>query len=474
MNNKKKTVQHAASTYLGQPMPSDERLEAAVLGAMLIDSTCFFMIQTSAFALNQFDFYNDRHAKIWEAICKLGIEQKPIDLLTATAELSKMGYIEAVGGGYYLVELTNRVASTANVEFHVSMLKLLSVRRSIIEQCYAAASAAYQPEIDPLDTLGEVQRGLADISNLMGKSAVDAGELAQLVFDKSTVKDMISLPTKTGFCGLDKSLGGGIYEDDFLTLLGGRPGSGKTAFLLGLALEKIKVGKPVAIFSYEMPAATLMLRLYAAFTTITAQDLRSQNLDNAQLFKIGAAKDWFMQRAHLLHIFDCEGMDLGLLAAKIAKAKMDGIEDIYIDHFGEIPNPVKGNEEEGNALKIRTLRNLGKSMLLRITILVQLRKPSNGATAVRPTLSDIKGSSVISESAANIFLLHEEDGVREVLIDKCRNSGVGEVEMLYRGEFYKWESLEGAIADLDSFGQSGQGQDSAAQEDAFDSPIWQF
>jgi replicative DNA helicase len=158
-------------------------------------------------------------------------------------------------------------------------------------------------------------------------------------------------------------------------------------------------------------------------------------------------------------------MDLGLLTAKIAKAKQDGIEDIFIDHFGEIPNPEKANEELGNAIKIRTIRNTAKSLGLRVYLLVQFRKASNGLALSKPTLSDIKGSSVIGECAAITLFLHAQEEGRFVLIEKARNAGVGEVAMDYFGPCFTWSSLDGGSQDSFEFDANNFGVHTSHEQD---------
>ena len=434
------------SVGLGQPMPQNAGLEQAVLGAMMLDSSAYLAVQSGGFALNETDFYSERHAAIWVAMEQLGTASHPIDLLTVSDRLGKNGMIEAIGGAYYLVELTNRIASSANVEFHAQVLKTLSIRRGLIQRCSAAITAAYDSTIDALDTLDFAQLEIASLSNFVGKQQVDLGKLTLELYDASTRPELYKKPTPTGFFDLDNSLEGGIFDDDYITLLAGRPGSGKTAFALGMVYEKMKQGLPVAFFSYEMTAETLLRRLWAIHTEIDHARIRKQQLMECEKPQLLNARNWFAERQHLLNIFDCTGMTLGVLIAKIRKAKSDGIVDIYIDHFGEIPRVAGQQEEQSNETKILALRDTAKAFNLRICLLAQFRKAGNGLLNMRPQMSDIKGNSRISECVSIILFLHKElgeDGGEKMMVirEKCRNAQTGDVEMGYNGSCYKWESL---------------------------------
>jgi replicative DNA helicase len=274
----------------------------------------------------------------------------------------------------------------------------------------------------------------------------------------------LELPTATGFYGLELLLEGGIYPDDNITLLGGRPGSGKTAFALGLVLNKLRAGVPVAFFSYEMTAKTLLRRLWSIFTEIDHARIRKQQIADFEIAQLEAARIWFEERAHLLQIYECTDMPLPILLAKIRKCKSDGIDEIYIDHFDEIPKPEAVQIEEFNAKKIRALRNAAKTFSMRFIILIQFRKAGNGAVDSRPVLSDIKGSSVISECCSIALFLHEQDGARMVIAEKARNAKVADIEMEYNGSCYQWVSVE---KDRDEYGQAQPIRDTKPEQNTF-------
>jgi replicative DNA helicase len=427
---------------LTSPMPANIKAEETVLGAIIIDAAAYLTIQSSSFALNIADFHSQSHQHIWRAIEALGSENKPIDLITVCAKLTTLGLINDVGGAFYIVELTNRIASAANIEYHAQILKQYSIRRGVILNCYAAMAAAYDETEDAIETLGTAQQKLSEISNGFGQNKVNLSELSLELYRSATDNNFLEMPIPTGFYGLDLLLEGGIYPDDNITLLGGRPGSGKTAFALGLVLNKLRAGVPVVFFSYEMTAKTLLRRLWSIFTEIDHARIRKQQLTEYEKVQLSAAMIWFEERAHLLQIFDCTGMPLQILLAKITKAKMDGINEIYIDHFGEIPKPLGTNEEEYNELKIRSMRNTAKALDMRFTVLIQFRKLSNGATQTKPVLSDIKGSSAISECCSVALFLHEEQGIKTVIAEKARNAKTADIPMEYNGSCYQWESIE--------------------------------
>jgi replicative DNA helicase len=457
---KNKTIQ----PQLSQPMPANVKAEEAVLGALIVDGSAYLGIQSSSFALSAADFHSENHKHIWRAIESLGSANVPTDLVGVCSALTKLGLIETVGGAFYIVELTNRVASAANVEFHAAILKQYAIRRGVIISCYASMAAAYDETADAIDTLGAAQNELAEISNSFGQNKVDLSELSLALYQSATNENYLELPTATGFYGLDLLLEGGIYPDDNITLLGGRPGSGKTAFALGLVLNKLRAGVPVAFFSYEMTAKTLLRRLWSIFTEIDHARIRKQQIADFEIAQLEAARIWFEERAHLLQIYECTDMPLPILLAKIRKCKSDGIDEIYIDHFDEIPKPEAVQIEEFNAKKIRALRNAAKTFSMRFIILIQFRKAGNGAVDSRPVLSDIKGSSVISECCSIALFLHEQDGARMVIAEKARNAKVADIEMEYNGSCYQWVSVE---KDRDEYGQAQPIRDTKPEQNTF-------
>jgi len=265
------------SLQQGKIPPQALELEEAVLGAMLIDKKgvdeVIDLIQPEA-------FYKTAHQTIFEAIFQLFQDSQPIDLLTVSSELRKKGKLESIGGEFYLVQLSQRVASSAHIEFHARIILQKFIQRSLIKISNEIIESAYRESTDVFDLLDEAESKLYDVTQgNIKKSSESAQNLvleAKKKIEEISKREGLS-GISTGFEKLDKLTSG--WQPSDLIIIAARPGMGKTALTLSMA-RNIAVMKqiPVAFFSLEMSSIQLITRLISAETGLSSEKLRTGKL----------------------------------------------------------------------------------------------------------------------------------------------------------------------------------------------------
>jgi replicative DNA helicase len=261
----------------GKIPPQALDLEEAVLGAMLIDKKgvdeVIDLLQPDA-------FYKIAHQNIFEAIYQLFQDSQPIDLLTVSSELRKNGKLESVGGEFYLVQLSQRIASSAHIEFHARIILQKYIQRSLIKISNEIIESAYKESTDVFDLLDEAESKLYDVTQgNIKKSSESAQNLvleAKKKIEEISKQDGLS-GVSTGFEKLDKLTSG--WQPSDLIIIAARPGMGKTALTLSMA-RNIAVTKqiPVAFFSLEMSSIQLITRLISSETGLSSEKLRTGKL----------------------------------------------------------------------------------------------------------------------------------------------------------------------------------------------------
>jgi len=431
---------------LGKPMPAAAKVEQKILGGILqFGLDAYILLQSTNFALNEADFHSEKHAKIWNCIELLGAALNPIDMVSVFAAAAQIGADSVSIDPYYLTQMVDTFSygdTTANLEFYAQVLKSYAIRRRLIEISAAANDAAYDSTIDALELLSGVQEDLGAVLQGLGKTATNITGLLGEIVNEATNPAALKLPSKTGLRAIDLQLSGGIFDDDFLFLLGGYSGSGKTALMLNVVIQKILDGIPVAVFSYEMTVKTLTIRIISAMSGIEATLIKTQEIPEHLMPVFNQTVEWLAQNEHLLNLIDCTGMPIAMLCAKIAGFQRGGVKYIYIDHFDEIPAIERVDENTSNKVKITMLRDTAKALGSYIFLLVQLRKPNNiGGLIAPPTMSDVKGTSAIYQCASIIALIHslpESIEQKELHFVKVRNGSTGVVEMIYNGACFHW------------------------------------
>jgi len=443
----------------GKVPPQAPMLEEAVLGAIMLDKDALTVVLD---ILRPDSFYKDAHQRIYKAMMGLFEQSQPIDLLTVTEALRKAGDLDNVGGAYYLVELTNRVASAANLEYHARIIAQKHIQRELIQVSTKIIKDAYEDTTDVFELLDDAEQGLFSITqqNLsrgyesMGALATKA--LKQLEELAQKEDGLTGIPT--GFTELDRLTSGWQASD--LVILAARPGMGKTAFVLSLARNAaMDFEKPIAIFSLEMSNVQLVQRLISMEAEIPGSKLRNGKLEDYEWQQLHSA----IERMSEVPIFidDTPGINIFELRAKCRRLKKQhDIQLVVIDYLQLMSgggDNQRGNREQEVSAISRALKGLAKELDVPIIALSQLSRAveMRGGTK-RPQLSDLRESGAIEQDADIVSFIYRPEyyqimedeegnslkGVAEIIFAKHRHGALETIKLKFTGEFAKFSDLE--------------------------------
>jgi len=294
-NGRAKTADLSAYVF-GKVQPQAIELEEAVLGALMLDRDALMMV---ADILTPETFYLESHQNVYRAILHLFENQSPIDLLTVTNEMRRAGTIETVGGGYYLVELSHRVASSANIEYHARIVAQKHIQRQLIVAATETIRDAYEDVTDAFALLEKTEINLFKIGHRKAKSAQHVRDITTEVILEAEramqyTGECIGIPS--GIRALDKETGGWRSPD--LVIIAGRPAMGKTALALTIAKGSAKDGTGVALFSLEMSKSQLVQRLVCMEGKVNGQMARNGKLSQDDFRR---RESFFLARPHSIH-----------------------------------------------------------------------------------------------------------------------------------------------------------------------------
>ena len=444
----------------GKLPPQALDLEEAVLGAMLIDKKgvdeVIDLLQPEA-------FYKTAHQYIFESIFNLFQNSQPIDLLTVSADLRKKGKLDVAGGDFYLIQLTQKIASSAHIEFHARIILQKYIQRSLIRISNEIIESSYKESIDVFDLLDEAESKLYDVSQGNIKRSSDTAQnlvmLAKKKIEEIANQEGLS-GVSTGFQKLDDLTSG--WQPSDLIIIAARPGMGKTALTLSMA-RNIAVTKqiPVAFFSLEMSSVQLITRLISAETGLSSEKLRTGKLADHEWKQLNV-KVGNLEKAPLF-IDDTPALSIFDLRAKARRlASQHGIKLIVVDYLqlmtaGSSNKP--GNREQEISTISRNLKSLAKELEIPVIALSQLSRAveTRGGTK-RPQLSDLRESGAIEQDADIVSFIYrpeyygieewdDEDqspsaGQAEFIVAKHRNGGLDNIRMKFVGNLGKFEDLE--------------------------------
>lgn len=316
----------------GKIPPQDVNIEQVVLGAMMIDKKG---VDDVIDVLNPEVFYKKQHQLIFQAITELFQQSQPIDLLTVMEQLRRSGNLEAVGGEFYLIQLTQRVSSSAHIEFHARIIMQKFIQRKLIQISSEVIEDAYDETKDVFDLLDSAESKLYEVAQgNLKRSSESAGDLVikalKKIEDLSKKTDGFSgIPS--GFTKLDQLTSGWQASD--LIIIAARPGMGKTALTLSMA-RNIAVGQsiPVAFFSLEMSSVQLITRLISSETGLSSEKLRTGKLEPHE-WHVLSTKVKDLEKAPL-YIDDTPSISIFDLRAKARRLSSQyGIKLIMIDYL---------------------------------------------------------------------------------------------------------------------------------------------
>jgi replicative DNA helicase len=462
LQSKKGDKAKIISLQKGKIPPQALDLEIAVLGAMMIDKKG---IDDVIDILHPDAFYDKKHQEIYAAIYTLFQNSEPTDLLTVSQQLRKDGKLDLVGGDFYLINLTQKVASSAHIEYHARIILQKYIQRKLISISSDIIETAYDETVDVFDLLDLAEGKLFEVTQgNLKKGSEDAGDLVKQALKKiqdiSNQEGMSGL--ETGFSKLDALTSG--WQPSDLIIIAARPGMGKTAFVISMAKNMaIDFGHPVALFSLEMSSVQLITRMISSETGLTSEKLRKGNLEpheweqlNVKVKKLSDAPI-FIDDTPSLSIFD--------LRAKARRlVSQHGVKIIVVDYLqlmtaGGSAGKGGGNREQEISTISRNLKALAKELAVPVIALSQLsRAVETRGGSKRPLLSDLRESGAIEQDADIVsFIFRPEyygvtewddddhtpcEGQGEFIVAKHRNGGLENIRLRFTGHLAKFSDLE--------------------------------
>ena len=453
-------IQQKKNTVIdgGKLQPQAPDLEEAVLGAMMLEKNA---VSEAIEILKPESFYKEAHQRIFSAILRLFDKSEPVDILSVTNELRSAGELDLCGGVYYISQLTNKVASAANIQFHARVIAQKYILRSVIQVGTSLVKEAFDDTTDCFDLLNHAEEELYRVSE--GNIRKDFSHVSQITQQAQKEREIAGQRedglsgVPTGFTNLDRLTGGWQSQD--LIIIAARPGMGKTAFVISMARNiAMQFDKPIAVFSLEMSSIQLVNRLLSGETMIASDDLRRGKHTQEEKSRI----DYHTQQINKapMYIDDTAALSIFELRAKSRRLKAQkGVELIIIDYLQlmTVSAQFKGNREGEISTISRSIKALAKELEIPIIALSQLNRSveSRGGDK-RPMLSDLRESGAIEQDADIVAFIYRPEyygitayengesalGVGEIIVSKHRNGALDNVKLGYEAQFAKFTNIE--------------------------------
>ena len=444
----------------GKIPPQALDLEEVVLGAMMIDKKG---VDAVIDILHPNDFYKEAHQFVFEAIVKLFENTEPIDLLTVSSKLKSEGRLDKVGGDYYLVQLTQKVSSSAHIEYHARIILQKYIQRSLIKISTEIIEDSYDETQDVFDLLDTAESKLYDVTQGNIKKSTETAQSlviqAKKKIEEISNKDGLS-GVPSGFSDVDKLTSG--WQPSDLVIIAARPGMGKTALTLSMA-RNMAVAKniPVAFFSLEMSSIQLITRLISSETGLSSEKLRTGNLEKFEWEQLNV-KVSSLENAPL-YIDDTPSLSIFDLRAKARRLSSQyGIKLIVIDYLQLMTaggSNKNGNREQEISTISRNLKALAKELNVPVIALSQLsRAVETRGGSKRPILSDLRESGAIEQDADIVSFIYRPEyykidewddeertpstGQAEFIVAKHRNGGLSNIRLKFISNLGKFENID--------------------------------
>jgi len=458
VTSKSAASEHLAGNF-GKLPPQAVDLEEAILGALMLEKDALTSVID---ILHPESFYKDTHRIIFQAIRKLFEKSQPIDILTVTNQLKSSGELDLVGGPFAITQLTNRVASAANIEYHARIVLQKHIQRELIRISSETIKDAYEDTTDVFQLLDHTEQNLFEVAQ--GNIRRNYREMKDIIglairdIEAARMHSSGITGVESGFTALDRMTAG--WQKSDLIVLAARPGMGKTAFVLSLARNAaVEFKRPIALFSLEMSAVQLVNRLIASETGLPADKLKKGNL---------AAHEWEQLNSMIgklseapIYIDDSPALSVFDLRSKCRRLKQQyDVQLIIIDYLQLMRADVdskSGNREQEISSISRSLKAIAKELNVPIIALSQLsRAVETRGGNKRPQLSDLRESGAIEQDADMVCFIyrpeyyqitHDEDnnptnGMAEIIIAKHRNGALDTVKLKFIDRLAKFTDLD--------------------------------
>lgn len=456
MPENKKTRKVNNNSIHMQPQAVD--IEKMVLGALMVDKDAFSVVSE---ILHPETFYEPRSQKIYKAIQTLSLNEDPVDIMTVVEELKREGTLGDIGGAGYILELSERVASSAHIEYHAKILAQKYLARQLISFASVIETKAFDETVDVDELMQEAEGSLFELSQKNMRqdyTQIDpVVKQAVEILQKAAANKGGLTGIPTGYAKLDDYTSGWQRSD--LVIIAGRPAMGKTSFALSLAKNiAVDYDTPIAFFSLEMNNVQLVNRLISNVCEIEGKKILNGQLDDEEWKRLD--KNVRKLQAAPIYIDDTPGMSIFELRTKARRlVREKGVQVIMIDYLQLMnANGARfGSRQEEVSTISRSLKGLAKELDIPVLALSQLNRTVEGREGIdgkRPQLSDLRESGAIEQDADMVLFVHRPEyyriftdekgndlhGKAQIIIAKHRKGGTGDVLLNFRGEFTRFEN----------------------------------
>ena len=434
--------------------PHSAEAEQSIIGGLMLDNQAWDKISTK---LCEADFYRTEHRILFRAISALVKKDQPFDVVTLLDALKTHHELDDAGGEAYLFELANNTPSVANVTAYADIVREKSVQRQLISVATEIADSAYNPAgrevpelLDFAETkvfaIGEQTAGDGGPENIKSILVRAVEKIDQLYHSGDAITGLA-----TGLSDLDE-MTSGLQPSD-LVIVAGRPSMGKTTLVMNMAEHAaIKAAKPVLVFSMEMPADSLAMRMMSSLGRIDQHRIRTGKLDDDDWPRVTSAVHMLSEAP--LFIDDTPALSPGEMRARARRlAKEHGsLGLIVVDYLQLMKAP--GFSADNRTAEIseisRSLKSLAKELQVPVIALSQLNRSLEQRADKRPVMSDLRESGAIEQDADLICFIYRDEvynedspdkGTAEIIIAKQRNGPIGRVRVAFIGKFTRFEDL---------------------------------
>ncbi|HPH93601.1 MAG TPA: replicative DNA helicase [Candidatus Cloacimonas sp.] len=441
-------------TQTERTLPADINAEAALLSAMLIDSD---VVSKGIEKIKEEYFYRNAHKIIFRTMQELFFEGIEIDQLTLINRLERNNLLEKVGGIPYINEIADFVVSSANFDYHLNIVTdqallrhLILASNGIIENCYTSA----KPVKTIVDEAEQAIFAIAELPSHQGFVRFD--QISQEVLDNIDKIASTKIPVtgvSSGFGDLDRFTGG--FRPGQFIIIAARPAMGKTSLALNIAANAaVNLNKKVAIFSMEMAADEVIMRMFSSASEVKMDGmLRGYGMNEEKLIRIMQASEVLSSK----HIYiDDSGTNTPLdIRAKTRRlaAEIGGLDLVLIDYLQLMTlNREKDNRQQEISEISRALKILAKDMKIPVVALSQLNRAAESREDKRPKLADLRESGAIEQDADLVMFIYRDEyyypettqkpGIAEIIISKNRHGATGNLELGFEKEFTLFRPLE--------------------------------
>jgi len=456
---KTKRLDYTALDAGGKLPPQAPEFEEAILGAIMLEKEA---LKDAMETLQAKHFYVDAHQYVFECMIDIYNDNHPVDILTVTEKLKTKGYLEIVGGPYFIAKLTSRVSSAANLQYHAHIVIQKFIQRELIRISGQTLTDAFDDTADAFKLLDATEKDLYEVKNDGMKRSYqeisDVMEIAIKQIEANVEKKDGLTGVPSGLKTLDHITAG--WQKSDLIILAARPGMGKTALALSMLRNAaVDFHKAVAIFSLEMSAPQLVTRLIASESGLSSEKLKKGQLEDHEWAQLHSK----IQRLSKAKIFidDTPSLPVFELKAKCRRLhSKHNIELVVIDYLqlmrGEDSGNKNGNREQEISYISRSLKALAKELNIPIIALAQLsRDVEKRGGDKKPQLSDLRESGSIEQDADMVGFIWRPDYYKfsesgyetdpymaEIIIAKHRNGPTDTAKVKYINTLARFDNYD--------------------------------